>query len=148
MRRKRSPSGLRNRQRAVSCRVIESPRHPSRSCRDRTSRTHRFMPADPATAASPWTVTTAAPGAGEPNYDAIYAAVVATAQGRWFLAQYASRNRNADTAQLLAAIDRLQTEAGRSASPAAAEPGSPPGPDIARLRRDLGELAEALIRAR
>ncbi len=106
------------------------------------------MPADAATAASPWTVTTAAPGVGEPNYDAIYAAVVATAQGRWFLAQYASRNRNADTAQLLAAIDRLQTEAGLSASPTAAKPDPPPGPDIARLRRDLGELAEALIRAR
>jgi hypothetical protein len=106
------------------------------------------MPADPATAASPWTVTTAAPGAGEPNYDAIYAAVVATAQGRWFLAQYASRNRNADTAQLLAAINRLQTEVERSAPPAAAEPDPRPGPDIARLRHDLGELAEALIRAR
>ena len=104
------------------------------------------MPADPATAASPWTVT--APAIGEPNYDAIYAAVVATAQGRWFLAQYASRNRNADTAQLVAAIDRLQADVGRSVSPTAAQPNPPPGPDIARLRRDLGELTEALIRAR
>jgi hypothetical protein len=101
------------------------------------------MPADPATAASPWTVTAAAPGIGEPNYDAIYAAVVATAQGRWFLAQYASRNRNADTVQVLAAIDRLETEVGweRDAPPAAPEPD--PGPDIARLRRDLDELAES-----
>ena len=104
------------------------------------------MPADPATAASPWTVT--APAIGEPNYDAIYAAVVATAQGRWFLAQYASRNRNADTAQLVAAIDRLQADVGRSVSPTAAQPNLPPGPDIARLRRDLSELTEALIRAR
>jgi hypothetical protein len=104
------------------------------------------MPADPATAASPWTVT--APAIGEPNYDAIYAAVVATAQGRWFLAQYASRNRNADTAHVLAAIGQLQTEVGRSVSPTAAQPNPPPGPDIARLRRDLGELTEALIRAR
>jgi hypothetical protein len=84
------------------------------------------MPADPATAASPWTVT--APAIGEPNYDAIYTAVVATAQGRWFLAQYASRNRNADTAQLVAAIDRLQADVGRSVSPTAAQPNPPPGP--------------------
>jgi len=109
------------------------------------------MPADPATAASPWTVTAAAPGIGEPNYDAIYAAVVATAQGRWFLAQYASRNRNADTMQVLAAVDRLETEVARersapSAAPAPVPP--PPGPDIVRLRRDLGELADALMRGR
>jgi hypothetical protein len=107
------------------------------------------MPADPATAASPWTVTPAAPGRGEPNYDAIYAAVVSTPEGRWFLAQYASRNRNADTAVVLAAIDRLETDMGRErrAPPAAPTP-APPGPDIARLRRDLGELADALMYAR
>jgi hypothetical protein len=107
------------------------------------------MPADLATAASTWTATTAARGMGEPNYDAIYAAVVGTAEGRWFLAQYASRNRNTDTAQVLAAIDRLESEVGRerSAPPAAPDP-PPPGPDIARLRRDLGEFADALMRAR
>lgn len=108
------------------------------------------MPADPATAASPWTVTPAAPGRGEPNYDAIYAAVVSTVEGRWFLAQYASRNRNTDTAVVLAAIDRLEGEMGRErAAPAAVTaPDPPPGPDIARLRRDLGELADALMYAR
>jgi hypothetical protein len=108
------------------------------------------MPADLATAASTWTVTAAARGMGEPDYDAIYAAVVGTAEGRWFLAQYASRNRNADTAQVLAAIDRLESEVGRerSALPAAPAPEPPPGLDIARLRRDLGEFADALMRAR
>ena len=107
------------------------------------------MPADPATAASPWIVTAAAPGRGEPNYDAIYAAVVSTAEGRWFLSQYASRNRNADTAVVLAAIDRLETEVGRERRPPTAPaPDPPPGPDIARLRRDLGELADALMYAR
>jgi hypothetical protein len=111
---------------------------------------HPFMPADPATAASPWTVTSAAPGRGEPNYDAIYAAVVSTVEGRWFLAQYASRNRNTDTAVVLAAIDRLEAEMGRerAAPPAVTAPDPPPGPDIARLRRDLGELADALMYAR
>jgi hypothetical protein len=108
------------------------------------------MPADPATAASPWTVTAAAPGKGEPNYDAIYAAVVSTVEGRWFLAQYASRNRNTDTAVVLAAIDRLEAEMGRerAAPPAVTAPDPPPGPDIARLRRHLGELADALMYAR
>jgi hypothetical protein len=109
------------------------------------------MPADLATAASPWTVTAAPPGRGEPNYDAIYAAVVSTAEGRWFLAQFASRNRNTDTAVVLAAIDRLEAEVGRERStpPAAPAPDpAPPGPDIARLRRDLGELADALMYAR
>ncbi len=106
------------------------------------------MPADPATAASPWTVTPAAPGRGEPDYDAIYAAVVSTAEGRWFLSQYAGRNRNADTAVVLAAIDRLETEVGRERSARPAAPDPPPGADIARLRRDLGELADALMYAR
>jgi hypothetical protein len=112
---------------------------------------HLFMPADLATAASPWTVTAAAPERAEPNYDAIYAAVVGTAEGRWFLAQYASRNRNADTAQVLATIDRLATEVGQQRSVPAAAPAPvppPPGPDIARLRRDLGGMADALVRTR
>ena len=88
------------------------------------------MPADPATAASPWTVTAAAPGIGEPNYDAIYAAVVATAQGRWFLAQYASRNRNADTAQVLASHRpaRIRGRAGAQRRPDRAGAGSAAGP--------------------
>jgi chemotaxis protein CheZ len=88
---------------------------------------------------------------GEPNYDAIYAAVVGTAEGRWFLAQYASRNRNADTAQVLVAIERLECEVGRERSAPAAPPPpepAPPGPDMARLRHDLGEFADALMRAR
>jgi hypothetical protein len=107
------------------------------------------MPADPATAPSPWTRSAAKPG--EPDYDAIYAAVVGTAEGRWFLAQYASRNRNADTAQVLAALERLGCEVGRERSAPAAPPPpepAPPGPDLARLRRDLGEFADALMRAR
>ena len=33
----------------------------------------------------------------EADYDAICTAVMATARGRWFLHEYAKRNRNADT---------------------------------------------------
>jgi hypothetical protein len=43
------------------------------------------------------------------DYDAIYTAVMATVRGRWFLDEYARRNRNADTAQVLGAIARIES---------------------------------------
>ena len=43
------------------------------------------------------------------DYDAICAAVMGSARGRWFLDEYARRNRSADTAQVLAAIQRIET---------------------------------------
>jgi hypothetical protein len=42
------------------------------------------------------------------DYGAIEAAVMETARGRWFLAEYARRNRNADTDAVLEAIRRLE----------------------------------------
>jgi hypothetical protein len=45
----------------------------------------------------------------EAEYDAVYAAVTATERGRWFLTEYASRNRHTDTHLLLAAIARIET---------------------------------------
>src|SRR5262245_6751352 len=45
----------------------------------------------------------------ETDYDAICAAVTATARGRWFLDEYARRNRYSDTADVLAAIARMET---------------------------------------
>src|SRR5262245_32846985 len=53
------------------------------------------------------TIAVETPADGE--YDAIYAAVIETARGRWFLDQFARRNRNADTLQVLAAITRLES---------------------------------------
>ncbi len=44
----------------------------------------------------------------EPDYEAIEAAVKETARGRWFLDEYAQRNRSADTRLVLDAIQRLQ----------------------------------------
>lgn len=44
----------------------------------------------------------------ETDYEAIEAAVKETARGRWFLDEYAERNRNADTRLVLEAIQRLQ----------------------------------------
>jgi hypothetical protein len=45
----------------------------------------------------------------EGDYDAICATVRQSARGRWFLDEYARRNRNADTRLVLAAIERLET---------------------------------------
>ena len=42
------------------------------------------------------------------DYDAIHAAIVATERGRWFLEEYARRNRAADTGVVLAAIERIE----------------------------------------
>ena len=44
----------------------------------------------------------------EPDYDSICSAVMATARGRWFLHEYARRNRTSDTSQVLAAIERIE----------------------------------------
>lgn len=43
------------------------------------------------------------------DYDAILAAVSETPRGRWFLAEYARRNRTADTTAILDEIGRLET---------------------------------------
>jgi len=46
------------------------------------------------------------------DYDAIEAAVMETARGRWFMAEYAKRNRQADTLQLLDSIQRIERVVG------------------------------------
>jgi len=45
---------------------------------------------------------------GDLDFDTIEAAVMETARGRWFLKEYARRNRNADTQAVLEAIERLK----------------------------------------
>jgi hypothetical protein len=61
--------------------------------------------------------------AGPPNeaeYSAVYAAVTATERGRWFLKEFADRNRSADTDLIMAAIARIEAAiAGGAASQAA-----------------------------
>ncbi len=42
------------------------------------------------------------------DYDAIAHAVMETERGRWFLKEYARRNRNADTQTVLSALERLE----------------------------------------
>jgi chemotaxis protein CheZ len=52
------------------------------------------------------TLPPAAPA--ESDYDALLRTVTGTARGRWFLAEYARRNRNADTRLVLGAIERME----------------------------------------
>jgi hypothetical protein len=44
----------------------------------------------------------------EADYQSFCDTLSATARGRWFLAEYTQRNRNADTAVLLKALDRIE----------------------------------------
>src|ERR1700733_1881805 len=70
------------------------------------------MSSDPLAHADIWT---GAPS--DTEYDAVYAAVTATERGRWFLAEYANRNRNADTQLLTNALARIEAALTRDAPP-------------------------------
>jgi hypothetical protein len=58
----------------------------------------------------------------EGDYQAFCEALSASGRGRAFLAEYTRRNRNADTEQLLAAIERLQFLVTTNATPQTSEP--------------------------
>src|SRR3974390_447214 len=53
----------------------------------------------------------------EAEYDAVYAAVTATERGRWFLTEFANRNRNTDTHLVVAALARIETSIRGEAAP-------------------------------
>jgi hypothetical protein len=62
--------------------------------------------ADEAFALSPIAARPAQPS--EADYDAIKEAFMETSRGRWFLGEYAKRNRNADTSMVLDAVARIE----------------------------------------
>ena len=72
------------------------------------------------------------------DFDAIESAVMETSRGRWFLAEYARRNRNADTDAVLTKLDRLERAIRRDRAV----------PDIDRIRLDLADMAEAISRTK
>ncbi len=72
------------------------------------------------------------------DYDAIEAAVMETSRGRWFLTEYARRNRNSDTDLVLNKLERLERTIRRDRSV----------PDIDRIRLDLADMAEAITRTK
>jgi hypothetical protein len=65
-----------------------------------------FSMADEAFALSPISARATMPG--EADYDAIREAFMETSRGRWFLSEYARRNRNADTRMVLDAVARIE----------------------------------------
>src|SRR5712692_4437684 len=88
-----------------------------------------FMMADDAFALSPIAARAAQPS--EQDYDAIREAFMETSRGRWFLGEYAKRNRNADTSMVLDAVARIEENLAAQ-----------------RLQASDGELAEALAAIR
>lgn len=85
-------------------------------------------------------LTVPAPPQSEADYAAIHDAVMQTGRGRWFLAEYARRNRSADTALLLTAIDRIEAALlGRAAAL--------PNPDLSGLRESIAQAKGAFLAA-
>src|SRR5262245_26797087 len=80
----------------------------------------------------------APPPLSEADYEAIESAVMETMRGRWFLAEYARRNRHADTTMLLAALERIESALG----------GEGTLPSVDRIRFDLVDMAKAIARTK
>lgn len=72
----------------------------------------------------------------EADYEAIEIAVMETHRGRWFLSEYARRNRQADTEMLLSALSRIERSVARQGET----------PDVDKLRLDIMEMSQAIAR--
>jgi len=73
--------------------------------------------ADEAFALSPISARASLPS--EEDYEAISQAFMETSRGRWFLGEYAKRNRNADTRMVLDAVERIEQTIAAERQPAA-----------------------------
>ncbi len=93
--------------------------------------------------AEPLALSTVPPATSvDTDYDAICAAVTATARGRWFLDEFARRNRNTDTLQVLDAIARMEAAVvGERAKQADKQANQ-------EVRIELLEMGRAIARAR
>lgn len=74
----------------------------------------------------------------ETDYEAIAAAVMETDRGRWFLQEYARRNRNADTQSVLTAINKLEKRISEN------DTAPKQATSVALLSHDLIDLAGAI----
>jgi hypothetical protein len=74
----------------------------------------------------------------EADYEAIEQAVMETARGRWFLAEFTRRNRQADTTMLLKALERIEDAVTGERTIGTAD----------RVRFDLIEMANAIARTK
>src|SRR5580692_2704322 len=75
-----------------------------------------FIMADEAFALSPISARASQPR--EEDYEAIREAFMETSRGRWFLGEYARRNRNADTRMVLDAVARIEETLAAQRQPA------------------------------
>jgi hypothetical protein len=75
-----------------------------------------FTMADEAFALSPISARASLPS--EEDYEAIREAFMETSRGRWFLGEYARRNRNADTRMVLDAVVRIEESLAAQRQPA------------------------------
>src|ERR1700728_4269180 len=96
-----------------------------------------FAMADEAFALSPISARATQPR--EEDYDAISEAFMETSRGRWFLTEYAKRNRNADTRMVLDAVARIEETIATQKKPA---------PDDNKLNEALAAIKASLIEAR
>ena len=94
--------------------------------------------ADEAFALSPISARAAQPN--EEDYAAIHEAFMETSRGRWFLGEYAKRNRNADTRLVLDAVARIE-ETIAAQKQAAAEADLTEA--LAAIRKAVGEAQAA-----
>src|SRR5690242_8159533 len=76
----------------------------------------------------------------EEDYEAIREAFMETARGRWFLDEYAKRNRNADTRMVLDAVARIEQTVAAQKQP-------PPPVVVDRLPAALMSIRSAVERA-
>jgi len=86
--------------------------------------------AEGAFALSPLSASARSAAPTDDDYEAIRDAFMETARGRWFLGEYANRNRNADTAMVLEAVARIEQSMAATKAEQAASP-EPPSPALA-----------------
>src|ERR1700730_8228082 len=98
--------------------------------------------ADEAFALSPISARATQPS--EQDYDAIREAFMETSRGRWFLGEYAKRNRNADTRMVLDAVARIEETLAAQKEPAR-DPGLAEA--LAGIRAALDEARAAATAA-
>ncbi len=79
----------------------------------------------------------------EEDYEAIREAFMETARGRWFLTEYAKRNRNADTYMVLDAVARIEETVAAQRQP----PPPPPPPPEDKLPGALAAIRRAVEHA-
>jgi hypothetical protein len=77
----------------------------------------------------------------EADYDAIREAFMETSRGRWFLGEYAKRNRNADTSMVLDAVARIEETLAAHRQPSS--PDDRLAEALAAIRIAVDQTAEA-----